>query len=54
MAANMPQMGPNAQQMLMPRQLQSVVYQNLLSTNQQGGWQASVPIQDRMSKTMNL
>ncbi len=54
MAANMPQMGPNGQQMLMPRQLQPLVYQALLSSNQPAGWQASVPIQDRMGKAMNL
>ena len=54
MAANMGQMAPNGQQMLVPRQLQQVVYQNLMSSNQPGGWQATVPIQDRLGKTMNL
>ena len=63
MAANMPQMAMNSQMMAntqqqqqQQRQLQSLVYGALINNSASTGvgWQSAVPINDRLSKTMNL
>jgi hypothetical protein len=60
MAANM-QMGGNGhlmmqqQQSQSQRQLQQIVYNNLISnTPQIQGWQSGMPVGERLGKTMNL
>lgn len=69
MAANMPMAG-NGQLMMQQQQqpqhmrpmptstqVQSAMYQSILASQSavpQGGWQSSLPIQDRLAKAMSL
>ncbi|KAK3301920.1 uncharacterized protein B0T15DRAFT_286712 [Chaetomium strumarium] len=69
MAANMPQMGPNGQMMMLPqqqhpqppqqpnKQLNQLVYSSLMQTMHlapMNSWQSSVSIQDRFAKAVTL
>jgi hypothetical protein len=68
MAANIPQMGPNGQMMMLPqqhhpqppqqnKQLNQLVYSSLMQTMHlapMNSWQSSVSIQDRFAKAINL
>lgn len=66
MAANMPMAG-NGQLMMQQQQhmrpmpsstqVQTAMYQSILASQSaapQGGWQSSLPIQDRLTKAMSL